>query len=720
MCPYKKINLQKIVCDNYKQEILKRDERISDLLRKLNDADAKLKIFSNAIHNSQILLKPVFENFEPIDFKIIINSSYWSDQVKEETLKLFKNYEDYCFNNDKKKYEIDTAFIYLKEVKKYKSNTFRHRLRLFIRIFKKSLKDNFIQPSFFYGGKEPAKIKHLVTLKEINNLMIYLKKNNNLQLWIVFETLYKFGVRIGSISRLKVSDYNPSEKLVIFREKNNKIIQRRILKGLSERIEFMIKVFNLRSNDFLFYKNILKSNLKRRRLFFSNIIIKTIKSSNAFHINSVECFSSHMFRASLATRLTLLNGIGTAKETLNHSSHITTLNSYVRPEERGLNINQEEEMACTSKKMLKKKRLKLLNKKISKPNSLEYERELSDDEDSSESCYEDSNYYDEDEEIDEFNLNLNEFNNSASQDTFQVEDLEELEELQNRSQEINKNKSANINIEEKKHLKSRFSKVNRKKFSKIKKVLLENKKEENKTVKNISSRSLIEKDNLKIWQTVVESKRKLNKFEDINKSLKLKINKQINKPKDEENKNKFYEILLSTGRRFTDDILVKDEKMYNYANESKVVIQEINGNNLNIYQQYKSITLQGLYPNLYLKKINEIKGYGVFAYNPIKAGTLICEYAGFLDYLKNLKDTKDLFTLFKTKKADYDRVINPEKFCNIARFINCSDNINEDNCGTIRILVNNQAKILIYSNKNIKINEELLYNYNGLSNDYFY
>ena len=50
--------------------------------------------------------------------------------------------------------------------------------------------------------------------------MIYLKKKRNIQLFILFEILYKFGVRVGSLYKLKVKDLSEDGTL-FFHEKNN-------------------------------------------------------------------------------------------------------------------------------------------------------------------------------------------------------------------------------------------------------------------------------------------------------------------------------------------------------------------------------------------------------------------------------------------------------------------------------------------------------------------
>lgn len=54
--------------------------------------------------------------------------------------------------------------------------------------------------------------------------MKYLKANKDFELSLIFELLYKFGIRVGAISKLKVDDIL-DDRTIIFNEKNNKIIK---------------------------------------------------------------------------------------------------------------------------------------------------------------------------------------------------------------------------------------------------------------------------------------------------------------------------------------------------------------------------------------------------------------------------------------------------------------------------------------------------------------
>ncbi len=103
--------------------------------------------------------------------------------------------------------------IFLKDIKKYDDSTFRQRFRLFKKVLKKCLKDPFFDTDFFMGSRGATKIKHLVTMQEFQNLKKYFKESKkNTSLW-------KFGLRIRALCRMKVCDYDFSQKMMVYRKK---------------------------------------------------------------------------------------------------------------------------------------------------------------------------------------------------------------------------------------------------------------------------------------------------------------------------------------------------------------------------------------------------------------------------------------------------------------------------------------------------------------------
>lgn len=676
-CPYKIIQIPKDQINNYKEELKKKDDRILELTIELNKYMQENKVFRENARKCFEHLKPIIEEQIPPSFNDIIINSYWDENVKKNRIKLFKEYEEYCSKENKPIYEIDNAFLFLKS-KNYKSSTFKNRFRLFLRIFKKALKNPFIETSFFVGKEEKTKLKHLITTNEMKKLINYLKDNKLKKVLIIIELLFKFGVRIGAIARLKKENYDNKNKILTFIEKGEKIIRRKLLSNLSNKIELLIKKQNLKNNNFLFYH---KFSQRDRSKFFSNLMIRTIKNSKAFNVTSEECFSAHMFRASHATKIAYLYGMEEARISCNHANSKTTRDNYCRYEDRGLLENMEEDLEIKSPKLLRKKRVLELEGE-GNINHLNLFGSLNknnhDKLPDSGSISIDSNYCDEDDKQSIFEEGFNE--NSEFDE--EIKDFSEKEILDYNFE----NEEIKIDMP---NYSSSISNIQRNKVN-------------NKLYKD--SLLLIDK-----------KKKKVAK----NNFIKFKFNLQIDKESDNKSKEIITNILKETNRIFSDNIICYNKKMYNYLNESKAELNKISNHNLLIYKKYKLFTENCIYPNLIIERIVN-KGYGVKALNKISAGTLLCEYGGVLDYFKNLNDTKDIFILFKTKNEKYDRCINPSKYANLGRFFNCSQNDKEENIATIRQIVDDETKILFYTVRAIKKGEELQYNYNGFGSDYYF
>jgi SET domain-containing protein len=60
----------------------------------------------------------------------------------------------------------------------------------------------------------------------------------------------------------------------------------------------------------------------------------------------------------------------------------------------------------------------------------------------------------------------------------------------------------------------------------------------------------------------------------------------------------------------------------------------------------------------------------------------------------------------------------PFNYSNWVPLINCPnrDSPKDQNCATIRIIIEGQIRVILYTTKAIKKGEELLYDYNGLMN----
>lgn len=147
---------------------------------------------------------------------------------------------------------------------------------------------------------------------------------------------------MGAISKLKVCDIE-EDGTIIFHEKNNKTIKRKLKQKLFEKIKLLIKSNNRDKNDFLFYPNLNPNNLEESDKLMSNKLSKILKESKCFNKKENETISPHMFRTTHAVNIFSKFGLQMAANELNLSRSSTTNQHYLKIEDRGL-LNNEEKL----------------------------------------------------------------------------------------------------------------------------------------------------------------------------------------------------------------------------------------------------------------------------------------------------------------------------------------------------------------------------------------
>ncbi|KAJ4726699.1 histone-lysine N-methyltransferase ATXR6 [Melia azedarach] len=138
----------------------------------------------------------------------------------------------------------------------------------------------------------------------------------------------------------------------------------------------------------------------------------------------------------------------------------------------------------------------------------------------------------------------------------------------------------------------------------------------------------------------------------------------------------------------------------------------------------KTMMNRGEWPPLLV--VYDVKeGFTVQADRFIKDLTIITEYIGEVDYLKNREndDGDSTMTLLYAEDPSQSLVICPYKHGNIARFINGINNHTADgkkkqNLKCVRYDVNGECRVLLIANRDIRKGERLYYDYNGYEHEY--
>ncbi|XP_074568344.1 putative Histone-lysine N-methyltransferase ATXR5 [Curcuma longa] len=120
-----------------------------------------------------------------------------------------------------------------------------------------------------------------------------------------------------------------------------------------------------------------------------------------------------------------------------------------------------------------------------------------------------------------------------------------------------------------------------------------------------------------------------------------------------------------------------------------------------------------------------IEGFTVQADGLIKDMTLVAEYTGDVDYLKNREhdDCDSMMTLLLATNPSDTLVICPDKRGNISRFINGINNHTRDgrkkqNLKCVRYNVDGECRVLLVACRDIYRGERLYYDYNGYEKEY--
>lgn len=198
---------------------------------------------------------------------------------------------------------------------------------------------------------------------------------------------------------------------------------------------------------------------------------------------------------------------------------------------------------------------------------------------------------------------------------------------------------------------------------------------------------------------------------------------------DKENKRlkeSLMEAMIFKNYKFCDNLVYENLNIYNKNNANKEpgLFPCTNHNRL-VYYEFKKHTVIGNYPGLEVVT-DDRQGFIVKAVLDIPAYTLICEYTGEVVPQRKVffdNDNDSIMELLKAPSSVDSIVIKPTKYCNIARFISGINNYKSDsykkiNICCIKLNIDCQAHVILYSCRYIKSGEILYYDYNRGGYDY--
>ncbi|KAJ7956996.1 Histone-lysine N-methyltransferase ATXR6 [Quillaja saponaria] len=178
---------------------------------------------------------------------------------------------------------------------------------------------------------------------------------------------------------------------------------------------------------------------------------------------------------------------------------------------------------------------------------------------------------------------------------------------------------------------------------------------------------------------------------------------------------------------FSDDLTYLPEMAPKSANQAKFEdggMQVLSKEDTETLEHCRVMCKRGECPPLVVV-FDSCEGFTVEADGPIKDMTIIAEYTGDVDYLKNREhdDCDSMMTLLLAIDPSKSLVICPDKRGNIARFINGINNYTpggrkKQNCKCVRYNVNGECRVILVATRDIAKGERLYYDYNGYEHEY--
>ncbi|PIN14456.1 Histone-lysine N-methyltransferase [Handroanthus impetiginosus] len=185
--------------------------------------------------------------------------------------------------------------------------------------------------------------------------------------------------------------------------------------------------------------------------------------------------------------------------------------------------------------------------------------------------------------------------------------------------------------------------------------------------------------------------------------------------------------LTATGTEFSNELTYVEGMAPRSANSpahERDGMQVMSKDDTETLNLCKNMMERGEWPPL-MVVFDPREGFTVEADRNIRDLTIITEYVGDVDYLKNREqdDGDSIMTLLCAADPSKSLVICPDKRSNIARFINGINNHipggkKKQNVKCVRFDVNGECKVLLIASRDIRKGERLYYDYNGYENEY--
>ncbi|NP_001338776.1 histone-lysine N-methyltransferase ATXR6 [Zea mays] len=185
--------------------------------------------------------------------------------------------------------------------------------------------------------------------------------------------------------------------------------------------------------------------------------------------------------------------------------------------------------------------------------------------------------------------------------------------------------------------------------------------------------------------------------------------------------------LTATGAAFSNELTYQPGMAPRSANRAALEaggMQVLGREDAETLARCQQMMARGEWPPLVVA-YDPVEGFTVEADRPIRDLTIITEYVGDVDFLRNREhdDGDSMMTLLSAASPARSLVICPDRRSNIARFINGINNHTPEgrrkqNVKCVRFAVGGECRVLLLANRDISKGERLYYDYNGSEHEY--
>lgn len=194
-CPFYLLKIDKNEYESFKTQRQNYDNIINNYQNKLN-------IYSHKLTKYESIIQQISNSFNAL---ILVKKyiKFCNDKIHD---KMVSSDKSNSFNEIPSIYNPENANEFITTRKPpYHRTTVKKHLNTLLRLLKISTNNPFLSYSLPLGHGESTKLKHLLTNAEINSFISYLNTKHYIPILITM-FLYKFGMRISSVAKLKCSD----------------------------------------------------------------------------------------------------------------------------------------------------------------------------------------------------------------------------------------------------------------------------------------------------------------------------------------------------------------------------------------------------------------------------------------------------------------------------------------------------------------------------------